>query len=167
MSKIEEFDPNEKCLWVKAASGQVEDIVDVQLNNGVSVFKIDAAGNLSATQIIAVEFVLDGGGAAISAGTKGYVKVPFAGNITAWDLFADVSGSMVIDVKRCTYANYPTTASIAGTEKPTLSSAVKNQDTALTTWTTALATGDVLEFNVESCVTVTKATLAISITRSV
>jgi hypothetical protein len=160
-------DPNEKTLLVKASAGQVEDIVDVQSDQGVSYFKIDASGNLSATQIIGIMFVLDGGGIAISAGTKGYVKVPFAGNVTAWELLADVTGSMVIDVKRCTYANYPTTTSIAGSEKPTLSSSNKNRDTSLTTWNTALAKDDILEFYVDSATNVTKATLAISMTRSV
>ena len=46
MAKIEETDPNQKVLLVKAASGQVEDIVDVQSNAGVSYFKIDGAGNV-------------------------------------------------------------------------------------------------------------------------
>ena len=165
--EINSNDPNEKTLLIKASPAQVEDILDVQSDTGVSYFKIDANGNLSATQIIGVMFCMDGSGTPITAGTKGYVKVPFAGNITAWELLADVSGSMVIDVKRCTYANFPTTTSIAGSEKPTLSSSVKNQDTSLTTWTTALATGDILEFYVDSSSNVTKATLAISITRSV
>jgi hypothetical protein len=168
MATIEESDPNEKVLLVKAASGQVEDIVDVQLHTGVSVFKIDASGNLSATQTIGVVFVIDGGGSAIQASTKGWVVIPFAGNITAWEILADVgNSSIVIDVKRCTYANFPSTVSIAGSEKPTITSAVKNQDTSLTTWTTALATGDILEFYVDSATNVTKATLSISIVRSV
>lgn len=112
--------------------------------------------------------VLDGGGAAITTGVKCDVEVPFAGTITGWTLTADQTGSIVIDVWKDTYANFPPVVgdTIAGTEKPTLSAVAKNQDLALTTWTTAVAVGDILRFNVDSAATVTRVTLALRITRS-
>lgn len=108
---------------------------------------------------------IDGGGVAITTGVKGYIPVPYSGTITAWTLIADVSGSIVIDVWKDTYANYPPTVAdtIAGSEKPTLSSAQKNQDTSLTTWTTTVTAGDILGFNVDSASTVTNVTLLLSL----
>jgi len=79
----------------------------------------------------------------------------YSGTIIGWTVIADQSGSAVVDVKRATYANYPTTSSIAGSEKPTLSSQSKNQNNSLSTWST-VASGDMLEFVVDSASTVTK-----------
>lgn len=110
---------------------------------------------------------VDGGGSAITTGSKGYVTVPYAGTITGWTILADQSGSTVIDVKRSTYSGFPSTSSIAGSDLPTLSSAQKNQDTTLSGWgSTAVAAGDVIEFVVNSATTVTRVNLSIQISRT-
>ena len=111
---------------------------------------------------------IDGGGSAITTGVKGYITVPYNGTITGWDIFGDTTGSIVVDVWKDTYANFPPTVAdtIAGTEKPTLSSAVKNQDTNLTSWTTSVTAGDIVAFNVDSAATVTRVNLIIYITKS-
>ena len=110
---------------------------------------------------------IDGGGSAITTGVKGYVEIPYDGTITGWTILGDVSGSCVIDVWKDTYANFPPTVAdtIAGSEKPTLSSAIKNEDLTLTTWTTSVTTGDIIGFNVDSASTVTRVTLSIKITK--
>lgn len=115
-----------------------------------------------------VGITIDGGGSAISTGVKGYITVPYAMTITGWTLTGDVSGSIVIDVWKDTYANYPPTVAdtIAGTEKPTITTATKGQDLSLSSWTTTVTAGDVLGFNVDSCTTITKATLIIQGTLS-
>jgi len=112
-------------------------------------------------------FTIDGGGSAITTGVKGYVRVPFNCVITGWDIVADQSGSIVVDVWKDTYANFPPTVAdtIAGSEKPTLSSAQKNQDLSLSTWTTNLTDGDYLGFNVDSVSTVTRVTVTLICTR--
>jgi len=109
---------------------------------------------------------IDGGGSAISTGSKGYIVVPFSGTITGWTILGNASGSIVVDIKKATYAAFPTTASIAGTEKPTLASAQKNQDLTLTTWTTSVTAGDIIEFVVDSSSTVTRVNVAILVTKS-
>jgi len=111
---------------------------------------------------------IDGAGSVIKTGLKGYVEVPYSGTITGWTLIADQVGSIVIDVWKDTYGNYPPTVadSIAGTEKPTLSSAQKNQDLSLSTWTSSVALGDIIAFNVDSASTITKANLSIRITKN-
>jgi len=106
---------------------------------------------------------IDGNASTILTGVKGYVTIPYSMTITGWDILGDTSGSIVVDVWKDTYANYPPTVAdtIAGTEKPTLSSATKNQDTSLSTWTTTVTAGDVIGFNVDSSTTVTRVTLII------
>lgn len=132
--------------------------------------KIDDAGQVSTFETLASNvkrksfgITIDGGGSVITTGVKGYVTVPYTGTITQWTLLADQSGSIVIDVWKDTYANYPPTVAdtIAGSEKPTLTAAIKNQDTTLSTWTTAVVAGDVIGFKVDSATTVTRVTLVI------
>lgn len=115
-----------------------------------------------------VSFVMDGGGSAITTGIKGDVEIPFAGTIKAARLFADQTGSIVVDIWKDTYANFPPTDadSITASAPPTITSASKSEDTTLTSWTTSIAAGDVLRFNVDSCSTITRATLALTIERT-
>lgn len=112
---------------------------------------------------VSINFIIDGGGSAITTGVKGFIELPFAMTIEGWTVLGDQSGSIVVDVWKDTYGNFPPTAAdtIAGTEKPTLSTAVKNQDLALSSWTTAVAAGDIFGFNVDSITTVTRVTVAV------
>jgi hypothetical protein len=102
--------------------------------------------------------VVDGGGSPVTTGSKGYKYIPWDCTITGWNILGDVSGSVVVDVKK-------SGVSIAGTEKPTLSSASSNQDLALSTWSTSLLAGDVIEFVVDSASTLTRTTLTILVTK--
>jgi hypothetical protein len=106
---------------------------------------------------------IDGGGNPITTGIKGDVTIPFDCTINSWYLVADTAGSIVIDVWKDTFANYPPTVldSIAGSEKPTLSSAISASDTNLTTWSKTVTAGDVIRFNVDSASTVTRVNLTI------
>jgi hypothetical protein len=125
-------------------------------------------GTTSDVKVVDIVFIIEGSGDAITTGVKGDLEIPFACTINSWTLLADQTGAIVIDVWKDVYANFPPTVAdtIAGTEKPTLSSALKNQDTSLTTWTTAVAAGDILRFNVDSATTVTRVTLSIKATRT-
>jgi len=118
----------------------------------------------------AIEFVIGGTGSAITTGIKGDIELPFAGTFTAWRLLADQSGSIVIDLWKDTYANFPPTNADAmpGTGKElTISSATKAEDTAITDWTTDdFAKGDILRFNVDSCTSITQVTVSLSYTES-
>jgi hypothetical protein len=104
-----------------------------------------------------ISAVYDGGGSALSADDIIYVYVPYAGTITAVTMLADQSGSAVVDIWKDTYANHPPTDAdtITASAVPTISTATKSQDTTLTGWTTSLAAGDILAFNVDSASTIT------------
>lgn len=109
--------------------------------------------------------MIDGGGATITTGVKGYLRVPFACTIVSVTLLADQSGSIVIDVWKDTYANYPPVVgdSITASAKPTISSATKSEDTTLTGWTTSISAGDVLGFNVDSVTTLQRVTIQLKV----
>ena len=116
-----------------------------------------------------INFVIDGGGSAITTGIKGDLVVDFACTVTAWTILGDQTGSIVVDIWRDSYANFPPTVAdtITGAEKPTISSATKGQDTSLNSgagW--AVSAGDVLRFNVDSIATLTRVTVALKVVRS-
>lgn len=115
------------------------------------------------TEVIGV--VVDGGGSVLSTGIKGYREIPFDCIVTGWKLFGDAAGDVVFDVKKGDYSTYPTTSSIAGSEKPTLASSAKDQNLTLSTWATSLSAGDIVEFSIESVATLQKVTLNLLLTK--
>lgn len=108
-----------------------------------------------------IPFLTDGGGVAIVAGQKGWLRLPGNMTLTRWELFADQAGSIEFDILRATYANLPAFASIAGADLPTLAAAQKNQSSALTGWTLNLMAGDWISFVVNSAATITRATVVL------
>lgn len=109
---------------------------------------VDASGADAFTPGTALVFYFDGGGADIVVGQKfDFPDIPFNCNPERWTITADAAGSASVDILRSTYAAFPTVASIAGTEKPSLVAAQKAQDTALTTWST-IVQGDILRAQV-------------------
>jgi hypothetical protein len=113
--------------------------------------------------------VFDGGGSVLSTGSKSlYLQSPYSGTITSARLFADQSGSIVIDVWKDTYANFPPTVAdtITASAKPTLSAAQKSEDTTLTGWATTVTKGDIFEFNIDSVSTITKVVLVMEISKT-
>lgn len=135
-------------------SGQATKVVKVNAGETAVEFG-EASGGGSQDSF---GLVVDGGDSAITTGSKGTRYIPFNCTITGWSIQSDVSGDVVVDVKR-------SGVSLAGTEKPTLSSSSTNSDLALSTWTTSLLTGDIVEFIVDSASTVTRVTLTILITK--
>lgn len=122
---------------------------------------------LTRSRTASLSFVIDGGGSAITTGVKGQVSIPADCLINGWNLTADQAGSAVVDVLHSTYAGFPTAASIAGSDRPTLSSAQKNQNAGpLSAWTTALTAGDILQFQVVSCTTCTRLVLTLNVSIS-
>lgn len=115
-----------------------------------------------------IPFTIDGGGSVITTGLKyGYAAIPFACDIKTVTIVSDVSGSIVIDIWKDTYANVPPTVAdtITASAKPTLSSAQKNTDSTLTGWTKRLNKGDVLYFNVDSVTTITRLDIMLNVTK--
>jgi hypothetical protein len=115
-----------------------------------------------------INVTIDGGGSVISTGVKGDIQVDFACTIISATLLADQSGSIVVNIWKDTYANFApdVTDKITSSTPPTISSATKSTDSTLSSWTTSIAAGDVLRFNVDSATTIQRVTLALKIHRT-
>jgi hypothetical protein len=122
------------------------------------------------TGVVAIDFVIDGGGAAISAGTVGFLEIPFACHVDRWTLLADQHGSFVIDIWRDAYSNYPPTDadSMPGTTNmPAISGTVVAQGADLSGWgTQGIASGDILAYHVDSCTSIELCTIALKVTKT-
>jgi hypothetical protein len=121
-----------------------------------------------ATLKTAAVYVIDGGGATISTGIKGDITIPFACTINQVTLLADTTGSIVVDIWKDSYANFPPTDadSITAAATPSISSGTKAQDSTLSGWTTSISAGDTLRFNVDSVSTITRLTVILDLTRT-
>lgn len=118
------------------------------------------------TQTIGV--TVDGSGGVITAGIKGYVRVPYACTITSWSIITNVTGgTLSFDIWRANNA-IPTvgTPLVGGGTKPNISGQITSS--APVNWTaTTLAANDVLAFNVEAGATVYSwAILQLTVTRT-
>lgn len=120
--------------------------------------------NYAALPLRTITFIVDGGGATPSTGVAGDLWIPFACTINQVVMLADQSGSIVVDIKKSAYSAYPPTGSICAAAKPTISAATKSSDATLSGWTTSIAAGDCLRFNVDSVTSITRVTLALKVT---
>jgi len=160
------FDHNAATLAHGVSTGAIASTTDIATHAAAA--DPHAGYVLESGNYAALEFVIDGGGAAITTGIKGDIEVPFACTISAVTLLADQSGSIVVDVWKDTYANFPPTDadSITSATPPTISTATKAQDTTLTSWTKSITAGNILRFNVDSCTTITRVTVSIKVLKT-
>ena len=115
-----------------------------------------------------INFVIDGGGSAITTGVKGDIEIGFDCTITSCRVLPDQSGSIVVDIWKDTYANYPPTDAdtITSSTPPTVTATTKSEDTTLTSWTTTISAGNILRFNVDSCSTIERVTISLTVERT-
>jgi len=112
----------------------------------------------------AIEFVIDGGGSAITTGIKGDLEVPFNCTIQRVTMLADQTGTIEVDIWVEAYATFPPengdSITDAGTT-PIISAAIKYQDSSLTSWTVALTAGDIIRWNVDQAATIERCTISL------
>jgi hypothetical protein len=115
-----------------------------------------------------IGLILDGGGSTITTGYKSFTTTAFSGEILSYTVLADRTGSIVIDIWKDSYANYPLTSgdSICATNKVTLATGIKNTDSTLTSWTKTFAVGDNFGFNVDSVSGVQKISLTLRVKKA-
>ena len=115
-----------------------------------------------------ITFIIDGGGSAITTGIKGDFSVPANCTITSVTALADQTGSIVIDIWKDTFANFPPTDadSITSASPITLSSVSNLYNPTLSGWTTSISAGDILRFNVDSVSAITRLTIEIRVTKT-
>jgi len=162
------YDPDKTTIGYAEDHNKANDeIIAIQEELGTNpkgVFA-DVKTNLTELNKKAIIFIIDGGGSAITTGQKGHLRIPFKCEIQKATLLADQSGSIVIDIWKDTYANFPPTDadSITASAPPTLSSAQKSEDSTLTGWTKTINADDILAFNVDSATTITRVVLILEV----
>lgn len=159
---------NDYSFKVSPDGGVWHDAITIDRTTGEVSFPNTSIGGGGGGSADAIEFVIDGGGSAITTGVKGFLEVPWDCTVTRATLVADQSGDIVIDVWADTYANAPPddAGSITASAPPTLSGAQTSQDSTLSGWTTALNAGDIIGFNVDSVSTVERVTLSLAVTKT-
>ncbi|MAG28387.1 hypothetical protein CMI47_22910, partial [Candidatus Pacearchaeota archaeon] len=110
---------------------------------------------------------VDNGSSVLTTGTKGHRVLPYDCEVTEWTVTSTDSGSIEWGINWCTYANWPTTASVGGSGFPQIDEAYKGQDTSITAWTkTTFDAGDIIEFEIDDVTTLTNCNLALKIRRT-
>lgn len=111
-----------------------------------------------------ISVTFDGGGAELLTGLKAVGPVLENGTLTGWTLYAEISGSLVVDIWVTAQGDYdPEDAdSITGSNPPSLSMEQFAEDTVLTGWEKALTKGGVIGFNIDSVSGIDKALLVLT-----
>jgi len=150
---------------------QIIDVINAQHTQNTDTILDNGGSNpISSANLVkgAIEFIIGDGSNEISTGVQGFIEIPFPCTITEVRLLAEPSGSIVVDIWKDTYANYPPTNAdtITASAVPTISSDTDSEDTSLTGWTTSVSEGDILGYNVDSITTLTRVTVVLKIKRT-
>ncbi|MEO7176107.1 MAG: hypothetical protein ABI002_09975, partial [Saprospiraceae bacterium] len=152
-------------LWIgtvpdTAAAGDNQ-ILMRDPTTGEIVKKLESAVVNAARGNNSISFIIGDGIAVITTGVALDFVWPCNATITGWQIVSTLTGSVVLDVWKDSYANFPPVVgdTIAGSEKPTLSSAVKNQDLTLSSFSTSVTAQDNWRLNVDSASTLKRITV--------
>lgn len=118
--------------------------------------------------LVALTFLFDGGASPAAVGSKVWLRVPF--NCTLMDnmLMADIPTTAIVDVWKDNSSAFPPTLgdSITASDKPTLANAVRTVDADVSTWSRAIAAGDVLMAVIQSNDVATKLNLSLTVKKA-
>ena len=136
-----------------------------------SIWNQDVVNNFLEILDSGFAYGIDGGGLTIETGFKAYIEVPFNCTLKSVRLLGKGSGSIQVDIRKCTYSQFDggSTHPVAGdsifTTKPSINSGTKYEDTTLSGVTTTWTKGDILEIWVDSVTTFEFVALACGVER--
>lgn len=161
-AKIQDVSATDRLLGRDSASSGI--IEEIPVTSGL---EFTGGPGLRVTEAVRTETIgitVDGAGAVLTTGAKGFKSFMKAGTITRWRILNDAAGDIQFDVKKSTYSAFPTQSSIVASAPPLTSGVQKNEDTTLSGWTTSVSAGDVFGFEITGTpATVTRATLELTI----
>lgn len=134
---------------------------------GVSVF-FGVAMATTADLTRTLNYVIDSGSFVMSSGPKGNMAIDVTGTIESWTVVSENDGNIEIDIKKCSYQDFPNFVSITGTERPRLgilnqSTQRKNKDDNLSTWNTQVNAGDIFQFEVVYSVNINRCVVSLKL----
>jgi hypothetical protein len=119
------------------------------------LLKASVSGNVAAVSTVstarAFGYSFNGNGSALAAGATGYLTVPFACTISAWNMSVD-QGTAAVDIWKLPIGtSIPNSGnSITASAMPAISSGTSIHSTTLTAWTTAVAANDIVGINLKT-----------------
>lgn len=135
--------------------------------NGVEI----SGTNLQATtnlRTAAISFDLNNGDLVLNTGLAQWIEVPFACTITKVTATSKETGSIVVDIWKAPYADYPATDddSITASAPVTISSDINSMDETLTGWTLDIAAGEFLFANIDSVSSIKHAVVGLTVVKT-
>jgi len=138
-----------------------------------SIWNVDLVENLKVADAVGFDYIIDGGGAAISTGLKAPMRVPYAFSVGDVSITADVAGTLDVDVLyKATWdsdvlttsdSNLTAATSDGGTTDKMLqivSNTISSDTFPAALWTTTtLAQGSAFGFRVHAAATITRVTV--------
>ena len=123
---------------------------------------------LGSTQTDIIGISVNNGDSVLETGKKGHRRIPYDCEVTDWLLTSTDTGVIQWDINWCTYGDWPTTASVAGTNLPgmgQLGATNKYRDGSVDWTKTTFTEGDMIEFEIDTVTTLTNCTLTLTIVR--
>ena len=126
---------------------------------------------LGSTQTETIGISVSNGTQVLTVGKKGHRHLPDDCSVTDWTVTSTDTGSITWDINWCTYADWPSTATVDmhASETPLLSSANKNTSPGSIPagkWNKRyFKAGEIIEFEIDSVSTLTNCTLSLTIVR--
>lgn len=156
-------------LFRNAASGSVtvSTTPNASPEFGMTLFGGGGSSSSSSTGPVMLGGTFEGGGRLLTIPSTITLTIPYACTISSWTIVQD-SGSVTIDVRRETYANYTgTTTSIVGAGTlPFVTTGVKALSTPSSWTSTILNANDIVEFIVTAATTTTKSFIGLIVTKN-
>ena len=161
---------NRGVLLRTEGSGATADTFAIQFYDG-STYRtyypaLSVSSNLTYTD--GISFIINGNGVAIGTGVAGELVIPYAFTISEAIIVGKPSGSIQVDIwaDLITNATPDDSDSITASAPLVISSGVEATNTTLTGWSKTHPANTQLVFNVDSCATITKATIVLAVVRS-
>jgi hypothetical protein len=129
---------------------------------GGTVGATGATGATGPAATFNIGAAFDGGGSALTTGTKVYFTWASACTISAWNATVD-TGTITFDIwKIATGTAIPTiTNTIVASSSPAISTGTAKHSTTLTSWTTTVSANDIFAFNISAVASATRASLVL------
>jgi len=125
----------------------------VQLDGSAKLPAVDGSQLTGIEHSIGI--YIDNGTDPIETGIKAKICPGYAFQIKSVTLHGSPSGSIQFEIYKTWYSILPTTSSITGSSKPTITSDIKYRDTTLSGWDITFTGDDWLYFEVLSCTSMT------------
>jgi hypothetical protein len=113
----------------------------IQSGNTIVISGASATGgtptdttNLTGARNTQITLNVNGGYANINTGLKTYIRSPKNFSLNSWEMVADTTGNISIDIIKTGFANYPPTNSIVNGNYPFLSGQRTNFTGSLSSW---------------------------------